>query len=109
MQDESPNRKETLLNSPAANKLIVVAALLVFLPALSVAFEKDEHDEKASSRKLVTVPAGQVIDNDFFAFGEVVEISGTINGDFYVILFGLGALLFTKKEAYLAARGQAMI
>lgn len=68
------------MNSPPGNQLIVVVALLVFLPTLSVASEKDEN---SSIRKLVTVPAGQVIDRDFFAFGETVEISGTVNGDVY--------------------------
>ena len=96
------------MNSPAANKLIVAAALLVFLPTLSVAFAKDENDEKASSRKLVTVPAGQVIDKDFFAFGEVVEISGTINGDLYAVA---GQILVdgTVKGDLLAVGGTVTI
>jgi len=80
MREESLGKKESLMNSPAVSQLIVVAALLVFLPTLSVASEKDEN---SSIRKLVTVSAGQVIDRDFFAFGETVEISGTVNGDVY--------------------------
>ena len=35
------------------------------------------------SRNRVTVPASQVVNGDYFAFGGTVEISGTINGDLY--------------------------
>jgi hypothetical protein len=31
----------------------------------------------------VSLPAGQVIDHDYFAAGPLVQISGTINGDLY--------------------------
>jgi cytoskeletal protein CcmA (bactofilin family) len=37
------------------------------------------------SEKVVKINAGEIISEDFFAAGDVVEISGTIEGDAYVI------------------------
>ena len=44
----------------------------------------EEDEKKPWIKKQVTVRAGAVIDGDYFAAGETVEISGTINGDVYV-------------------------
>ncbi len=57
---------------------------LVLLPAPQVlASEQNSEIEKSEGRKIVTVPAGEVVNRDYFAFGESVEISGTVNGDLY--------------------------
>jgi cytoskeletal protein CcmA (bactofilin family) len=50
-----------------------VAALL-FVLSIAAAQERGRH---------VAVPASQVVDGDYFALGQMVEISGTINGDLY--------------------------
>lgn len=49
--------------------------IFLFLPLLLFA-------DKGSN---VTLPYDQVIEGDFFAFGETVEISGTITGDLYIL------------------------
>jgi cytoskeletal protein CcmA (bactofilin family) len=58
--------------------LVVLASLL-----LRPAWAQDEHSNVAE-RAVVTLPAGAVVDQDYFAYGERVEISGTVNGDVYV-------------------------
>jgi cytoskeletal protein CcmA (bactofilin family) len=52
-----------------------VAALILFV-SIAVAQER-------ARQSSATVPASQVVDGDYFAFGRTVEISGTINGDLY--------------------------
>src|SRR5262245_3912449 len=42
-----------------------------------------ERAARRESRSHVTVPASQVVNGDYFAFGGTVEIAGTINGDLY--------------------------
>ncbi len=60
-------------------------ALLFFSSPSLVLADSDEHRRgNGKDRfKLVTVPAGTVINRDYFAAGETVEISGTVNGDVY--------------------------
>jgi cytoskeletal protein CcmA (bactofilin family) len=36
------------------------------------------------SQKVVTLPAGETVDTNYFAAGEIVEIDGIVNGDAYV-------------------------
>jgi hypothetical protein len=38
-----------------------------------------------SSEKIVVLPAGQVIEGNYFAIGKTVEISGIVEGDVYVL------------------------
>ena len=52
---------------------------IVFLFSTANAQERG----RSGSRSRVTVPASQVENGDYFAFGGTVEISGTINGDLY--------------------------
>src|SRR3989344_6424504 len=59
--------------------LIFICFVLIFLaPNLSEAKGEGPNNE----RKIV--PAGEVIKEDYSAVGEVVEISGTVEGDVYV-------------------------
>lgn len=45
--------------------------------------EKDSKSEELDDRTNVVVPAGEVIDYDYFAIGDSTEISGIVNGDVY--------------------------
>ncbi len=58
--------------------LAVAAIVLVSIPALALA-----RDTSYEGRKIVTVPAGTVVEGDFFAAGDRVEISGEVTGDLY--------------------------
>ena len=49
---------------------------------VSNAFAQERARQRASDSH-ATVPASQVVDGDYFTFGDTVEISGTINGDLY--------------------------
>lgn len=44
----------------------------------------DENTEKAEFSDLVILPADAVVAGDYFAFGDSIEISGTVKGDLYV-------------------------
>ena len=60
--------------------------VLIFLPlflAPHVAANQHGDGQESSDRKIVTLPAGEVINQDYFAVGESIEISGTVNGDVY--------------------------
>ena len=65
------------------NMLVRTLASLAFL-FVAPAAAQDEHPMKSDTEELVSLPAGAVIDKDYFAYGERVEISGTVNGDVYV-------------------------
>jgi len=56
-----------------------IAALIFFVSTAAA----QERARQRGSRSRATVPASQVVDGDYFAFGKTVEISGTINGDLY--------------------------
>lgn len=57
----------------------------VAIPVLLLADDPGGLPNDETARKLVVIPTGQVIDRDFFAVGEIVEISGTVNGDVYAV------------------------
>ena len=59
-----------------------LAFLLIFVPT-GIANEYSHNDVDPLPRKIISVPPGQVINGDYFALGESVEISGTVNGDVY--------------------------
>ena len=63
-------------------KLVGIFCLVfaVFILATTAVFAKDPE-----SQKIVNVERGTTVDNDYFANGDVVTISGTVNGDVYVI------------------------
>lgn len=64
------------------SRSVVGLVLVVSLLALPAAAE-DERATDATAGDLVTLPAGMVVNRDYFAYGERVEISGTVNGDVY--------------------------
>lgn len=65
-------------------RLLVAVATLALAPAASVlADQQGEDGERADSPKIVRLPAEAVVDRDYFAFGPIVEVSGTVNGDVY--------------------------
>lgn len=67
--------------------LAILLAILISggLSGDSRADQGDERHDSDAKRTLVVVPAGKVIDRDYFAFGQQVEISGTVNGDVYAV------------------------
>lgn len=42
-----------------------------------------ERNRDFENRRIVTLPAGTIINKDYFATGETVKIDGTVNGDVY--------------------------
>lgn len=48
-------------------------------------FPSSVHAQENAEKKLMTLPAGEIVDRDYFAASEVVEISGTVNGDVYAV------------------------
>jgi len=62
--------------------LCVLAGLLSYTLSISIALAREE-GAKGWYGRAASVPASQVIDRDYFAFGPLVEISGTVNGDVY--------------------------
>lgn len=65
------------------NVLMGILALLVSL-LLGVVGAQDDHSDEEDEKPLVTLPAGAVVNRDYFAYGRRVEISGTVDGDVYV-------------------------
>lgn len=61
----------------------LVAVILLLSPLL--VYANDHDHEEASDWKISSLPAGEVINRDYFAYGESVEISGTVNGDVYAV------------------------
>ena len=57
--------------------------LALTLPNGSLANNDDGERDKSWSSKVTIIPSGQIINEDVFAFGERVEISGTVHGDVY--------------------------
>lgn len=71
---------------PAMLKLFspLICFALILAPQVP-ATQKDRETEESGMRKIVTLPAGEVIDGDYFAFGDSIEISGIVNGDVYAV------------------------
>ena len=65
------------------NRFIISLCFAVVLFFSTSFATQDENDEDSKDRKFVAVPSGKVINKDYFAFGETVEISGTVDGDVY--------------------------
>lgn len=61
-------------------RVVIPFVLLLGAPVVA----QDEHPGEVGEKDLVSLPAGAVIDKDYFAYGKRVEISGTVNGDVYV-------------------------
>lgn len=61
---------------------VLTVALFVLAPVgVDPASADDDEDERSEA---VRLPAGKVVNQDYFAAGDVVEIAGTVNGDVYV-------------------------
>jgi len=56
------------------------ALILLLFPSLLCAF-MDPDDDEAS---VVVFPSTAVLNQDYFAYGKTIEVSGTVNGDVYV-------------------------
>jgi hypothetical protein len=57
--------------------------LALLLPAHVSAKETHAEREKSEDNHLVVLHAGNVVNQDYFAVGKSIEISGTVNGDVY--------------------------
>ena len=80
--------------------VLLTSLLLLFLaPAASA----NNNDKKDLENKNVVLPAGEVVNKDYFATGNTVEISGTVNGDVYA--FGGQVLVDGKVNGDLIAAG----
>jgi len=62
-------------------KTFCFALILLFLPYFLFSFESHNGDDEVD---IVVLPASAVHNQDFFAYGKSIEISGTVNGDVYV-------------------------
>lgn len=62
--------------------ILWVIPFLTAVPVGPVAAQPDNSLEPGE-HEVTILPAGRVINKDYFAYGERVEISGTVNGDVY--------------------------
>jgi len=78
--------------------IIIIISLTILLLAPSVSA-----NENKNKQKIVTVAVGEVINKDYFAAADSVEVSGTVNGDVYV--FGGQVLVDGKVNGDLISAG----
>ncbi len=64
--------------NPFITIFIALASLFIGPAAAQI-----ESSMEPKEGKIMILPAGKVINKDYFAYGERVEISGTVNGDVY--------------------------
>ncbi len=69
------------MHSKALKIILFIIITIVFI---SLVGNAADDEEKIGVQEIVTVPAGKIIDGDYFAVGKTVEISGVINGDAYI-------------------------
>ena len=89
-----------------SSTITAVKKLFVTLPILLLLFlapSASAKDKDVRETKVVALPAGEVVDGDYFAFGDVVEVSGTVNGDVYA--FGGQVLVDGKVNGDLITAG----
>ncbi|HEX7455982.1 MAG TPA: polymer-forming cytoskeletal protein [Candidatus Nanoarchaeia archaeon] len=84
-------------------KLTIILFAFALLFVAPVAIARDKSKDNSKETKVVTVPAGEVVNKDYFGFGDVVEISGTVNGDVYA--FGGQVLVDGKVNGDLITGG----
>lgn len=82
------------------------AAALAVLAFLSPALASPGDNGGKDGKSTVVLPAGEVINEDYFTAGETVEVSGTVNGDVYA--FGGRVLVKGKVNGDLLAAGGAI-
>ena len=63
---------------------IVILISAVFLLSVIAHASSEKAETSREREEIITVPAGEVIERDYFAAGETVEISGTVKGDAYI-------------------------
>jgi cytoskeletal protein CcmA (bactofilin family) len=60
---------------------VIWIVVLFFYPLYAAGQERpDEH----AAQRAITLQAGEVVDGDYFAWGDVIEILGTVRGDLFV-------------------------
>jgi hypothetical protein len=64
--------------------LISIISMSFSLFAMSAAASAEDSSTRSLSRQRAVLPAGQVVQGDYFAVGPRVVISGTVHGDVYV-------------------------
>ena len=64
------------------NLFMMIVIVFASLPVGPAAADS-ERGRGGGEKGIVSLPAGEVIHGDYFAYGERVEISGTVNGDVY--------------------------
>jgi hypothetical protein len=84
---------------------MAIAALAAFA-LLSPPAASPESIDGESGKSTVVLPAGKVIDEDYFTAGETVEVSGTVNGDVYA--FGGRVLVKGRVNGDLLVAGGAI-
>jgi len=72
-----------MIRSKGKDPFAAALAVFVFLALCGPTAAAEE--SFFQKRAVVSVPAGQVINRDYFALGELIEISGTVNGDVYAV------------------------
>ncbi|MER3424591.1 MAG: hypothetical protein C4293_16600 [Nitrospiraceae bacterium] len=77
------NRGLLMRNSKQRRKLQLGVAVVALLLCVALPAAADDKQEKSGFGSVASVPAGEVINGDYFAIGRAVEISGTVNGDVY--------------------------
>jgi cytoskeletal protein CcmA (bactofilin family) len=83
-------------------KIVIIFSTLALLFIAPVAVADNEKNNSKDT-KITTLPAGEVVDKDYFAFGDIVEVSGTVNGDVYA--FGGQVLVDGRVNGDLIAAG----
>jgi len=72
-----------MIRSKGNDPFVVALSVFALLALNSQASEAQERFFQGKA--IVSVPANQVINRDYFAFGQLIEISGTVNGDVYAL------------------------
>lgn len=68
-----------------ALKVFMMSLILLSFPSIYLVSGNEEQNEDRHQRKIMILPAGSVINKEYFAYGNIVEISGTVNGDVYAV------------------------
>lgn len=67
-------------------KLTSILLCIFLIPVPESSANENHAKEEISGRsKVMVVPAGEVLNQDYFAFGESIEISGRVKGDVYAL------------------------
>lgn len=64
-------------------KIFMVTLFLLSFPLIYSVSGQEEQSENKYQKTIAILPAGSVINREYFVNGNIVEISGTVNGDVY--------------------------